>query len=91
MVRVVWPDEVVTQIDQIVAYIEIFNPTAARRMGERLLALVNSLISSPHRGRPAPGGTRELVTVRPYVLRYEVQGDLVIILHIRHSARRPLA
>lgn len=91
MPEVVWPDEVIAQIDQIVAYIDVFNPTAAQRMGDRLLALGNSLITSPHRGRPAPSGTRELVTVRPYILRYEVQGDRVVILHIRHSARRPLA
>lgn len=88
MARVVWPDEVVAQVDQIVAYIEVFNPAAAERMGDKLFALGNSLTTSPRRGRPAADGTRELVTVKPYILRYEVQDDVVTILHIRHSARR---
>lgn len=90
MVRVVWPDEVVARIDQIIAYIDVFEPSAARRMGDKLFALGDSLISSPRRGRPAPGGTRELVTVMPYILSHEFQGETVTILHIRHGARRPL-
>ena len=91
MIKVVWPDEVVDQIDQIVAYIEIFNPAAANMLGEKLFALGESLRSSPRRGRPALGGTRELVSVKPYMLRYEVAGDIVAIVRIRHSGRRPLA
>ena len=89
MIRVFWPDEVLAQVDQIIAYIDVFNPVAARRLGDRLVALGESLATSPRRGRPAPDGTRELVTVRPYVLRYEIQAEMVVILHIRHSARRP--
>ncbi len=90
MAKVVWPDEVLVQLEQIVAYISVFNPTAATRMGDQLFALGNSLSSSPHRGRPAADRTRELVTVRPYILRYENKDDVVTVLHIRHSARKPL-
>ena len=32
---------------------------------------------------------RELVTVSPYVIRYRFIGNDVVILRVRHSARRP--
>ena len=90
MARVDWPDQAKDELDQIIAYIREFSPVAATRIGARLFALGESLASSPHRGRPAAGGTRELVTVRPYILRYYVRDDVVTIVSIRHSARRPL-
>ena len=33
------------------------------------------------------GGLREITTVWPYVLRYRVEQDRVIILRVRHGAR----
>ena len=89
MARVIWRPAALEHLDEIAAYIEQFDPSAAARMRTRLRQLSDSLRTSPNRGRPAAGGTRELVTVRPYILRYEVQGDVVTILRIRHSARRP--
>jgi hypothetical protein len=32
---------------------------------------------------------RELVAVHPYIIRYEVIGDWVQVLRIRHGSRRP--
>ena len=32
---------------------------------------------------------RELVTVSPYIIRYRISGEEVLILRVRHSARRP--
>jgi plasmid stabilization system protein ParE len=32
---------------------------------------------------------RELVTCYPYIIRYRVQGDIVMILRVRHTSRRP--
>jgi plasmid stabilization system protein ParE len=32
---------------------------------------------------------RELVSVSPSIIRYRIEGDDVIILRIRHTARRP--
>lgn len=91
MARVIWRPDALEQLDEIAAYIEQFNPAAADRTRERLWRLGESLRSSPHRGRPTTGGARQLVTVRPYRLTYEVDGDAVFILGIRHTARRPLA
>ena len=77
-------------LDSIAAYIELFDPDAAVGMRGRLEALGNSLSYFPDRGRVAARGTREMVTVSPYILKYRVVRGDVLILSIRHSARRPL-
>ncbi|MBX9816109.1 MAG: hypothetical protein A4S12_10265 [Proteobacteria bacterium SG_bin5] len=87
MAEVVWLNQAIEQLDQIASYIALFDPAAAGRISTRLVELGQSLETFPNRGRPASNGTRELVSVRPYILRYEVQGDTVIILSVRHAAR----
>ena len=86
MYRIVWTDEAVGHLEAIVAYIAAFNPIAATRLGERLIAVADSLAEFPERGRDAGEGRREMTTVRPYVLRYRVEADRVIILRVRHTA-----
>lgn len=48
-----------------------------------------NLADHPDRRRPAASGLRELVTVRPYSLHYRVSAKRVLIVQIRHAARRP--
>ncbi|MDQ1157326.1 toxin ParE1/3/4 [Sphingomonas sp. SORGH_AS 950] len=87
MAQVVWLNEALDQLDLIVAYLEAFDPEAAARIAQRLVDLGESLRDFPRRGRPAADGTRELVTVPPYILSYDVNGDIVSIVGIRHGAR----
>lgn len=89
MVRVVWTRDALTNLRLIRHYIEQFDPQAAQRIAARLIEAGDSLRDFPDRRRPATGGTRELVTVRPYVLRYRMDGGTVYILRVRHSARAP--
>lgn len=87
MRRVVWTDEAVGHLEAIVAYIEAFNPAAARRLAERLIEVADSLAEFADRGRDAGLGRREMTTAWPYILRYRVEEERVVILHIRHGAR----
>lgn len=87
MARISWSIQASLQLAAIVDYIEEFDPTAARRLGLRLLDLAESLRDFPDRGRPIAQGRREIVTVRPYILRYIHDGDTVVILGIRHAAQ----
>ncbi|WP_315764807.1 type II toxin-antitoxin system RelE/ParE family toxin [Sphingomonas sp. Y38-1Y] len=89
MAKVVWLRPAIVEIDQIAAYVRVFDPTAAERLAASLYALGESLSEFPNRGRPASNGARELVTLRPYIIRYLVLGDEVLILRVRHGARRP--
>jgi toxin ParE1/3/4 len=86
---VIWTDEALDQLDLIVSSVGVFDATAAERLRRRLFILARSLSVFPDRGRPLPGGRRELVTIAPYLLRYRVIGDTVAILSVRHGARRP--
>ena len=87
MRRIVWTEAAVEHLEAIVTYISAFNPTAAGRLAERLIAVADSLAEFPDRGRAAGGGRREVTTVWPYVLRYRVEGETVFILRIRHGAQ----
>lgn len=84
---IIWTDEAIDHLEAIVAYIAAFNPAAAERLGARLIELANSLAEFPDRGREAPGGTREMTIVWPYVVRYRVRPESVAILRVRHGAR----
>ena len=66
----------------IVAYISASNPAAAIQLGERLTTVADHLAEFSERGRDAGEGRREVTTVWPYVLRYRVEGDVVVILRI---------
>lgn len=87
MRRIVWTDEAVAHLEAIIAYIAAFNPAAAARLGSRLIVVADSLAEFSDRGRDVGDGRREMTTVWPYVLRYRVESDRVVILRIRHGAR----
>ena len=88
--RVVWTQTALRGVWRAYEYLTDFNPRAAVHLAESLLAAGDSLVNFPHRGRPVHGtDMRELVSVSPYIIRYRVTADTVIVLRVRHSSRRP--
>lgn len=87
MKTIVWTDEAVAHLEAIVTYVSVYDPSAAERLGQRLMELADSLAEFPDRGREAADGRREMTTVWPYILRYRVEAERVVILRIRHGAR----
>ncbi|MBX3561344.1 MAG: type II toxin-antitoxin system RelE/ParE family toxin [Sphingomonas sp.] len=87
MHKIVWTDEAIAHLEAIVTYVSVYDLAAAERLGRRLIELADSLAEFPNRGRHAGDGRREMTIVPPYVLRYRVDGERVIILRIRHGAR----
>lgn len=85
---IVWTDDAVGNLEAILTYVSTFNPAAAQRLMERLVAVADSLTDFPNRGRDAGEGRREMTTVWPYILRYRVEGDRVIIMRVRHGAQQ---
>ena len=85
--RIVWTDDAVANLEAIFAYVSAFNPSTAGALAERLIAVADSVAAFPHRGRDVGDWRREMTTVWPYVLRYRVVDDTVIILRVRHGAR----
>ncbi len=63
---------------------------AASRVADEIVSASNGLDEFPDRGRPVPKTQlRELVTGTPYIVRYLVEAETVVILRVRHAARRP--
>lgn len=87
MKKIVWTNEAIEHLEAIVTYVSVYDPAAAERLGRRLIELADSLAEFSDRGRDAAEGRREMTTVWPYILRYRVEGERVIILRIRHGAR----
>ncbi|MFA7261585.1 MAG: type II toxin-antitoxin system RelE/ParE family toxin [Caulobacter sp.] len=89
MAKVVWSRSALADLDDIASHIARDNLSAAVRISEALWMAGESLADHPNRGRLAASGLRELVTVRPYILRYRVSVKRVLVVQIRHGARRP--
>jgi toxin ParE1/3/4 len=89
LLDVEWSTRSLTDLAKIFAYISRFNPSAAAKLYGRLVRAADSLAEVPDRGR-IRGRARELVVVPPYVVRYRVEAKRVVIVRIRHGARRPL-
>lgn len=87
--QVRWTEAALTDLERIRSYIGHFNPSAARRMAARLIEAANSLDSFPERGRSIGRGRRELTVVWPYVIRYRIADEHVVILRVRHGAQAP--
>jgi len=50
----------------------------------------NQLVIFPERGRVVGHRRRELSTVWPYIIRYRIESERVVILRVRHGRRKPL-
>jgi len=88
---VVWTLSAVTDLEVIRRYIGNFNPYAARAMAAQMIEAGNCLAISPYRGRsvPVPGPQlRALTLARPYIIHYRLRRAGVLILRVRHGARR---
>ena len=86
MAEVIWTRRAALDVIAIRNYVAEFNPSAARRLSNRLTSAAGSLEQFSNRGRLAEGGYRELTLIPPYIIRYRVVGDRVIVVEIRHSA-----
>ncbi|MBB3346865.1 type II toxin-antitoxin system RelE/ParE family toxin [Sphingomonas sp. BK069] len=89
MARVIWCNAALEDLDRIFPFIATHGNQAARLVAERLIAFGKSLRAFPRRGGPTCAGCREMTTVPPYILRYEIEEETVFIRSIRHGARLP--
>lgn len=89
MRRIVWSEEATENAEAIFAYVAGHSVKAAIRLNSRLVEAAAGLAELPDRGRPWRGSVRDLLVIRPYIIRYVVTDDEVRILKIRHGSQRP--
>lgn len=88
--RLVWLEDAVDDIGDVVDYVRADNPDAAARLAGRIRMAVAGLADMPGIGRTGRvPATRELVIAgTAYVVVYRDAGDRVEIIAVRHGARR---
>ncbi|GJE25716.1 type II toxin-antitoxin system RelE/ParE family toxin [Methylobacterium organophilum] len=79
------------QLDKVLIYIAQHNPSGARKVQDRVQATMQMLVDHPFAGHATArrGIRRMIVTPYPYAITYSLGADEVIILGVRHTARRP--
>jgi toxin ParE1/3/4 len=87
-VRVVWTPEAEQDRDDVWDYIATDNVAAAARMDALFSDVVTQLVDFPLMGRAGKiAGTRELIPHESYRLVYEVEGEIIWVLALVHTAR----
>ena len=89
--RVRYTDTALRELDEIFAYITKNNRAAAASVVGRVENLIAQLAEFPLMAQETDlSGVRKFPLARlPYVIYYTVERDEVVILHVRHGARRP--
>lgn len=84
---VIWSPRAQRDLALIREHIAADRPMAAAAFADRLSEAGERLSQFPERGR-MQGRSRVLTTVPPYLIRYRLRAEGVIILGVRHGARR---
>ena len=89
--QVKWLAVALRNLDHEAEFIAADDPQAARQMVSRVLDAVAVLALQPGIGRPGRvPGTRELVVGKTrYLVPYRVRGEVVEVLRVFHTSRRP--
>jgi toxin ParE1/3/4 len=86
---VVWSGHALAGLQRIEAYVSRDAPNAAARLRAALGAAGDSLSQHPERGVVIRGNYRRLLVLSPFVIRYRIEGAMVVITSVRDD-RRPL-
>jgi len=81
----------ITDLARILAYIHERSPQGARKVQARIHELITLTLEHPYAGaRTRNKRARRLVAYPyPYLIFYEVRADEIVILGVRHTARKP--
>lgn len=89
--RIRYTANVVAELEEILSYLEGRNPRAAASVARQIEAQVALLGRFPFLGpvKYEPAVRMRTVPRYPFLIFYTVEADEVLILGIRHAARRP--
>lgn len=89
MKSVVWHTQAEESLEEIVDYISLDNAPAAIDLARTIVHSAQTHLSShPHTGRVGHAkDTRELVVHKNYIVIYQVQEDMIVVLDVIHAAQ----
>jgi len=89
---IVYAPRALRDLQKIEAYIQQSNAPAARRVIAAINRAIDTLGSFPNIGVVKNEAGHRRINVRryPYAVFYRVAGDDVLILHVRHTAQKPI-
>ncbi|WP_207212420.1 type II toxin-antitoxin system RelE/ParE family toxin [Sphingobium cupriresistens] len=89
MLPLVWLEEALDDLESIIDFIEVQNPSAAERIGRAIRDTAAQLPYHPymHRSGRVPG-TREALVTPNYLIVYRIDIDSIDILAIRHTRQQ---
>ena len=89
MLSVNWMPEAISDLADIVDYIELDNPYATARIHELLRVSATTLGETPYLGRKGRvAGTRERLAHPSYLIVYRINSQSIDILNIIHTKRQ---
>jgi len=85
-----WTEQAATDLEHIADYLFEKTPARAAELVHEIYDAPSGLLTFPDRGRPGrKQGTRELVlSSLPYVVVYQITGDVIHIVRILHAAQK---
>lgn len=92
MPHLIWSEDALRDVRRLRRFLDPKNPAAAARAAGTIRRAVRILADYPGAGRPVEGMTdrfRELVIPfgnGGYLARYELDGEAVVILRVRHQS-----
>lgn len=88
--ELVWRAEALDALIAIREYIQEDNPPAAARVAARIRKTPSVLKRHPYLGREGrvPGTRELLVSGFPYIVAYQIVGNRIEIVTVRHTSRR---
>ena len=87
--KLAWTSEARQNLQDILSHIGAENPSAARKLKQRIDRMVAYLPDRPFMARPgAIDGTREAIPHPSYRVVYQVDDDAVSILAVVHTSRQ---
>jgi toxin ParE1/3/4 len=90
--NVVYAPRALRDLESVAAYLVERNPAGAINVLGAIKSSIDTLSFFPQIGRLVDNaGHRRVPVLRyPYLIFYRVAGDELLILHIRHTSRRPI-
>ncbi len=86
--RLCWSDSALSDLDRLHGFLAPSNPAAAAKAVQALVASPECLLANPRMGEGldefAPRDVRRILVGR-YELRYEIQGDTLVVLRLWHT------